>query len=511
MNKSLKVQPFKYGFERAISSEVEHYLDTVGVTGSIPVSPIKNVTDSKSNSLIIVLGLGRSGLAAAKYLNEKGNNVLVFEKSRKESFEELAKNLQTEGIQVQLGMPLKLSSFEPWENQFSMVITSPGIPWDHPTLNQLRKKGILIEPEISLAWKTLQNIPWIGITGTNGKTTVTHMLNHVLNENLISSDIAGNVGKAASELALKLHKSHQITPKWLVVELSSFQIESAPEIKPYIGIWTTLTPDHLERHGSLKNYIQIKRSLIEKSFIRIYNGDDKFLAANRLKLPKGIWITTEPSTSNKSHYDYWISVKGKLMEGEEELFESSVLNLPGEHNLQNLLLVTAAARKIGLSSKGISNAINNFQGLPHRLESINEIKNINILNDSKATNLDSSEIALKAIKGKTILIAGGRLKEGNTNGWLKQINLKASAVILFGESGMTLKNLIKESGFKGYLNYYQDLDQSLKRSIELVKKLKAKIILFSPGCASYDQYNNFEERGNHFKSLIRKYSIYEPL
>ncbi len=464
------------------------------------------MTTTTNKAITIAIGLGRSGIAAAKYLNAKGQNVLIFEESKKESFQQLSRELTKEGIKVKLGMPMQFSSFKPWLNQLQSVVTSPGIPWDHPTLNQLRNQGISIEAEISLAWENLKNIPWVGVTGTNGKTTVTHMLNHVLKKCLISSNIGGNVGKAACELALEFKIYPETIPKWLIVELSSYQIESAPNISPRIGIWTTLTPDHLDRHGSIENYFEIKRSLIANSSIRIYNGNDKYLESHRPILPKGIWINTNTFHSNNTKYDYWISKNGKLTEKGKELFDTSILNLPGNHNLQNLLLVTAAARKIGLSPHNIEAAISDFKGIEHRLEKIGAIKNIEVFNDSKSTNFDSVEIALKAINKKTILIAGGQLKKGNSKNWIKEIHLNTCAIILFGESRYDLKKIIEISSFKGKIFTFQTLDKAVTKSVNLGIELKAKSILFSPGCASFDQYNNFEERGIHFKSLIKEYS-----
>ncbi len=452
----------------------------------------------------IVIGLGISGIAAARYLKGKNKNVLVFEKATQPSFQSLAKKIRQEGINVQLGTSLEYSNFEPWLNNLSSVITCPGIPWFHPTLNQLRREGILIEAETSLAWKELKTIPWIGITGTNGKTTVTHMVNHVLNKSLVTTEIGGNIGKAATELALSLSHSSRIRPQWIAMELSSYQIESSPEISPHIGIWTTLTPDHLERHGSIKNYFQIKRKLLQNSFIRIYNSDDEFLNNNRSNLPKGIWVSTKPQELNSFECDYWISKSGILTENGKELFDSSALKLKGNHNLQNFLLVTAAARAVGLTSQQIKTAINSFKGLPHRLESIGSLKNIEIVNDSKATNYDSSATALEAMNGETILIAGGQVKEGNSQNWLKVINAKAKAVILFGKDQDYLKLIINKSGFKGYLSCHDYLEQAVKEAIKLTDNWEAGTILFSPGCASFDQYNNFEERGNHFKEIIKE-------
>ena len=192
------------------------------------------------------------------------------------------------------------------------------------------------------------------------------------------------------------------------------------------------------------------------------------------------------------------------MENNEALFNSNILHLKGDHNLQNLLLVTSAAREIGLSKEQIRYGINTFKAIPHRLESIYNDKQLEILNDSKATNFDSANIGLKATSKPTILIAGGRLKKGNSSDWLTSIKERVSVVILFGESRMQLKLLIERSGFNGQIHCYSSLNLAVSKAVKVSQSLNAKSILFSPACASFDLYKNFEERGNHFRELIKE-------
>ena len=460
-----------------------------------------------NNQITIAIGLGKSCIAASKYLSSNGEKVLIFENSSNESLKKIAAELINLGINVQLGTPLEFSSFKPWIATLSSVVIGPGIPWNHDTLNKLRVEGIEIKSEISIAWESLKGIPWVGVTGTNGKTTVTNMLHHVLQNSPIDSYIGGNIGRAATELSLAFKDSSTIKNKWLIIELSSYQIESAPEIAPQIGIWTTLTPDHLERHGSINNYFKIKRSLLKKSSLRIYNADDKYLNAHRNQLPKGIWVSIKGPGSKADTNKFWITSKGQVIEEGTELFNAKVLSIPGAHNLQNLLLVTAAAREIGLSAKSIENAIKSFKSIEHRLEKLSNISGIEIFNDSKATNFDSAEIALKATKGPLILIAGGLLKKGEASQWIKQIKSKALAVVLFGKSREIIKLMIKENGFKGEIHCYERLEKSVMKSINLGITLKVKSILFSPACSSFDLYNNFEERGEDFKSIVKLFRV----
>ena len=444
------------------------------------------------------MGLGRSGLGVAKLLKAEGHQAIIIEKNDNPELRELAKGLGNEGIYVALKTPLEISSFNPWLEKLSKVIISPGISWDHPTLNALRKQGISIESEISFAWARLNKFPWIGITGTNGKTTVTYLINHILEKNGFIAPMGGNMGFPASSIALNLKKKQTENPDYLIIELSSYQIEASPQIQPFIGIWTSFSPDHLERHKSIESYRDIKKSLLDKSKIKIFNSDDIDLNHNRSNLGEGIWVSSKTSLNN----NYWINKEGIIVEGDKELFDSSILDMPGDHNLQNLLLATAAAREIGVSPERIKESILSFKGLPHRLENITEINGIKIINDSKATNYDAAATGLKAIPKPAIVLAGGKLKQGNPKEWLIQINRSACDVILFGEGAEELDKILKESNYQGNISRCLNMNEAIKIAKKIIIQDRARSIILSPAAASFDQYKDFEDRGNHFREII---------
>ncbi len=454
------------------------------------------------NSSFLVVGLGRSGIAAAKLLKSEGHQVIVLEKRDEALFSEISSDLRNKGIDIKFGKALEIENFKPWLNQLKAVVISPGIRWDHPTLNNLRKQKILVQGEMGLAWQRLKHIPWVAITGTNGKTTVTHMLSHVLRNHGLNAPMGGNMGNSASEIAIKNQSSNKKSPEWLIMELSSYQIEAASDISPRIGIWTNLTPDHLERHGTLDAYRKIKRGLLERSDIPIFNGDDPDLIRQRSKLKPGIWTSIKGPSDNGFLVDLWINSQGELIEQGEKLFNINALKIPGEHNLQNLLLVTAAARQIGVPPEMIKKSISSFKGVPHRLEKLGSIEVMNVFNDSKATNYDSAMLGLKTVPSPIVLIAGGQTKKGNASEWLRQIELKACSVVLFGSGAKELADLIKTSHFHGEICYCKNLKQAVDMAIEIGIKQKAISLLLSPACASFDQYPDFEQRGNHFKKLI---------
>ena len=460
---------------------------------------------NQNNQLYIVLGLGRSGISAARLLKSEGKNVLILENNSNKKLIAISNKLKSEGIEnVLIGEPLDISNFTPYIEKVNSIIVSPGIDWEHEVLKELRNKSINMLGEVDLAWERIGHIPSIGITGTNGKTTVTNMLHHVLKLNNLNSEMGGNVGKAFSSLAFEHKRDNYEKLKWLVLELSSYQIESSPKVRPTIGIWTTFTPDHLERHKDIDSYFSIKRSLIEKSSIRIYNSDDINLSRKRNELPQGIWVGTKLQSSYSHYIKFWVDQKGYISEDNKRLFHSSVLTIPGNHNLQNLLLVTAAARAIGIDHSLIATSINSFKAIPHRLERLGRIKNIVFYNDSKATNFDSSITGLKSIPHPVILIAGGIQKKGDYNSWIKQIKQSTRGVVLFGFNAKNLKEALLSDSYKGIIIVTQDLEEATKTSIEIAIKTNSNNILLSPACASFDQYQNYEERGDHFRKLVKK-------
>ncbi len=465
-------------------------------------------TQKQLNPVHIVLGLGSSGINAAKLLKSEGKNVIVLENHSNKKLIDISQTLKSEGIHVKLlDEPLHINNFTPWIGRISSIIVSPGIDWEHKTLKELRSKNISMQGEIELAWERLSHIPSIGITGTNGKTTVTNMLNHVLKFNNLNTDMGGNIGKALSKIALESKHKDFKKLNWLVLELSSYQIEGSSKLSTSIGIWTTFTPDHLERHNDIETYFKIKKSLLERASIRIYNSDDKYLSKKRKELPKGVWVGINKQSNYNHPPKYWVDQKGYIHEDQIRLFHTSILNIPGKHNIQNLLLVTAAARAIGLDQLSIAKSINSFESIAHRLEYLGKIDKLHFYNDSKATNFDSSITGLQSVASPIILLAGGKRKKGDCLTWIEQLKKSSNGIVLFGVSAEDLKNNILRSSYKGEVIVKEGLESAVKASIYIAQKTNSKSILLSPACASFDQYQNYEERGNHFKKILKKFGI----
>ena len=454
----------------------------------------------------LIVGLGRSGIGAARLLHTQGHQVVVLEQDAGSLQQTKAQSLRDQGIEVALGCPLELSSFKPWIDQIEQVVISPGIPWDHPTLMKLRHQGVTVRGEMAVAWEALRDCPWIGITGTNGKTTVTHLLHHVLNQAGLEAPMAGNVGHSAAELALRCMDPSQPKPDWIVMEMSSYQIEAANEVAPQIGIWTTLTPDHLERHGSIKAYRAIKQGLLQRSKHAVLNADDADLQSRRAHWPEAQWVSAALTTDQSSDLALWINQEGLVCRKDGPLFKANVLAMPGEHNRQNMMLVTAAALQIGVSPDVVEHGFRSFPGVPHRLENLGTLHGMSIFNDSKATNYDAAAVALQAVPGPVVLLAGGLSKQGDASNWLELLKVCVCSIALFGNDRDILLSLIRDSGFTGAVASHPNMEDALTAAIELGQNNNAASLLLSPACASFDQYKDFEARGNHFRDMINQLS-----
>ncbi|MBD1922394.1 UDP-N-acetylmuramoyl-L-alanine--D-glutamate ligase [Microcoleus sp. FACHB-831] len=453
-----------------------------------------------------IIGLGKSGIAAARLLKRDGWEVTLSDRNTSEQLRQQQQMLEGEGITVKLSYSLELDSADLPQT----IVVSPGVPWDAPLLVQARALGIETIGEIELAWRYLQSSPWVGITGTNGKTTTTALIAAIFQAAGFNAPACGNIGYAACEVALALPQ-----PDWVIAEISSYQIESSPSVAPTIGVWTTFTPDHLSRHGTIQNYYDIKAHLLRQSQQQILNGDDAYLRKVGAQL-------ISPEKTNT----WWTSVRGKsnllgnpsvgfyIEDGwvvevldakpPARILPVATLRMVGEHNQQNLLMAVAAARLAGIDKAAIAQAIAKFPGVPHRLEHIVTWQKIDFINDSKATNYDAAQVGLSAVNAPAILIAGGEAKAGDDNGWLETIQAKAAAVLLIGSAASAFAQRLEQIGYSSY-EIVETMDKAIARSAELAKQHSANVVLLSPACASFDQYQNFEQRGDHFRNLCHEF------
>ena len=447
-----------------------------------------------------VIGLGKSGIAAARLLVQDGWQVVLSDRNPSPALAPDQRHaLEAAAIKLKLG-----HSFTP-EDAANLVVVSPGVPWDLPALVAARQEGREIIGEAELAWRSLKDRPWVGITGTNGKTTTTALTAAIFQAAGLNAPACGNIGYAACELALV-----NGVPDWVIGELSSYQIEAATTLTPRIGLWTTFTPDHLARHKTLENYFRIKAQLLHQSELQVLNGDDPYLREHALAhFPDAHWtsIYGRDAIAPLTPYAYiegdWVRVAGS------PIVQASALKMGGDHNRQNLLLAVAAASLAGLEPTAIAAGVANFPGVPHRLETILTWRGIPFINDSKATNYDAAEVGLRSVPAPAILIAGGEAKAGDDRAWIHQIQQRAAKVLLIGSAAPVFAQRLEDEGYRDY-EIVETMEQAIDRSAAMVADqcpgtiapdLGIKAVLLSPACASFDQYPNFEVRGDHFRQL----------
>jgi len=437
-----------------------------------------------------VIGLGRSGIAAARLLQRHGWQVVLSDRGTTPALVDHRPQLQQEGISVLLG-----HSFVA-DGRTNLVVVSPGVPWDIPALVSAREAGREVMGETELAWRFLEDRPWVGITGTNGKTTTTALTAAIFQAAGFNAPACGNIGYAACELALRAE-----VPDWVIAELSSYQIEASATLAPRIGIWTTLTPDHLQRHRTLENYSEIKAALMHRADAAVLNGDDPFLRQHMPDRFKELYWTSihgkreiapiKPATYIEAG---WVKFNAL------PIVRADALKMSGDHNLQNLLLAVTAACLAELDPEAIATGVGAFPGVPHRLEQICTWRGVNFINDSKATNYDAAEVGLRSVTGPVVLIAGGEAKAGDDTAWLQKIQEKTATVLLIGAAAPQFAQRLQQIGYDRH-EIVETMERAVSRGAELAQHQGAQTVLLSPACASFDQYLNFELRGEHFRQL----------
>ncbi|MDY7022382.1 MAG: UDP-N-acetylmuramoyl-L-alanine--D-glutamate ligase [Cyanobacteriota bacterium] len=451
-----------------------------------------------------IIGLGKSGNAAARLLKSQGWHVTVSDRNTSPKLYQQQQQLITEGIDVILGENISPNASP------DLVVVSPGVPWDIPPLEAIRQRGIETIGEMELAWRNLNFAPWVGITGTNGKTTTTALTTAIFQAAGLNAPACGNIGNAACELALKQQEIKALRVgklvDWVIAEVSSYQIESSSTLAPKIGIWTTFTPDHLSRHKTLENYHNIKEKLLTSSEIQIINGDDPYLRQQGdHKWKDACWTSVNGKSKLLGNQALGVYIEDDFVyQDHQKILAVNALKMVGKHNLQNLLMAVAAARIAGIEPTAIEQAISNFPGVPHRLEYVGTWQGVDWINDSKATNYDAAQVGLAAVEAPVILIAGGEAKKGDDTQWLQTIQEKAAAVLLIGDAASQFSKRLQHINYQN-IEIAETMEKSIPKAAELAKKLSAKVVLLSPACASFDQYESFEHRGDRFRQLCLEF------
>jgi UDP-N-acetylmuramoylalanine--D-glutamate ligase len=442
---------------------------------------------------VLVVGLGKSGLAAALFLRRRGAQVTV---SDVRSAEALAKDIPAlleEGINVEAGGHGLLTF-----RRQDLIVVSPGVPLDTPELAQVRNFGLPIIGELELAARFLKGKA-LAITGSNGKTTTTTLLGEILKEAGLNTLVGGNIGVPVVGL---IDESKADT--WSVLEVSSFQLESTIEFHPAIAVILNITPDHLDRHGTFENYALAKERIFARQTAQdalVLNADDtRTAAAAPRALSRVFWFSRSKSVEQGA----WVQGGNVCFRPAkdapvEEIMTVSNIPLKGEHNVENVLAAVAAARLAGCPVESVRSAVEKFHAVEHRLEYVTTTNGVDYYNDSKATNVDATAKALAAFPEGIHLILGGKDKNSDYTLLSNLLRQRVRAVYTIGSAASKI-----ESHLRGVVPIHscETLDKAVSAASAAAHP--GEIVLLAPACSSFDQFESYEHRGRVFKQLVHE-------
>jgi UDP-N-acetylmuramoylalanine--D-glutamate ligase len=437
---------------------------------------------------ILVLGLAKSGVTAAALLHKLGAFVTVNDKKPLSENPE-AQGLLEQGIKVICGEhPVELL-----DDGFELIVKNPGIPYQNPLVEGAVKKGIPVITEVELAYQ-ISEAPFIGITGTNGKTTTTTLIYEMLKEGHKQPLIAGNIGTVASGVAEEAKENNLI-----VIELSSFQLMGIATFNPKIAIITNLYDAHLDYHGTREEYTKAKANITKnqsETEYLIVNADQREVMeiASKSRAVIVPFSTTKEVSRGADIRDGWICFHG------EKVMLIDEIALPGVHNLENILSSMAAVKLSGVGNEDVQAVLRSFTGVKHRLQFVAEMDDRKFYNDSKATNILATVKALTAFNKPMILLAGG-LDRGNEFDELKPYLNHVKAIVTFGQTAAKIERIATEAG----INLIKRVD-NVEKAVPVAYRYSepGDVILLSPACASWDQYKTFEVRGDIFIDAVHK-------
>ena len=436
------------------------------------------------NKKISVIGAGLSGLYAAALAAQKGAQVFLSEYSTKKFSKDELNLLERYNIDYETGGHTKQI-----ENA-DLYIISPGIPKETDIYQSIKNSGQPVISEVEFASWFADDTKIIAITGTNGKSTTVRLVEHLFKGSHYNAYLGGNIGIPFSKLILETENIKE--NKVFILEISSFQLEDIIDFKPYISMILNITADHLDRYqGNIDKYLKAKLQIAAnqtKDDFYYYDSEDSHLTKNI------------PDNTNSSAYDQnnrYKDIINLKEDGSIFLQNDSKLKIRGRHNYKNILAAGAVCQHFDISEDHIMEQLNTFSGLAHRLEFVKNIKGIEFYNDSKATNIDSVIQALTSFKQPIYLIMGGRDKDLDFSELLPYLNTNIKEIILIGEAADKIQKQLQK---KRPIIRKKGLEQAVQHAYH--KSSSGSVVLLSPGCASFDMYENYKERGKHFKALV---------
>ena len=436
---------------------------------------------------VLVLGLSKSGIAAAK-LAKKHGAVVYLTEGKDVTSENLYKveELKNLGINVEYG-----AHSDEIINNADLVVTSPGIPPHSEIIQRIRKQNIPVISELELAYREC-DIPFIIITGTNGKTTTTALTEHILARKL-NVKACGNIGQPPCNIADE-------NLDYFVCEASSFQLEMSTSLKPFISVWTNFTPDHIDWHQGLENYFKAKARVFLKPQAPKYsvlNAKDERLL-EFAKQAQGEVFMFAGNIGNNCCYEENGEIVFKKGGVEEKIIKLSECPLLGEHNYQNIMCAIICAKLTGIDNTTIKQAIIDFKAPAHRLEKIISKNGITYYNDSKATNPEAAIVAINSFNNVDVaLIAGGRDKNTDLTEFCDSVKKHIKTVVLIGEATERFEENLKRNGFNNIIR-----EKTMQSAIDKCIEIHPDVVLLSPACASFDMFTGYEQRGDVFREYV---------
>lgn len=446
---------------------------------------------------VLIVGLGKSGIAAAQAMIRLGAQVSIQDAKREEQVDpQLIAFLKGKGIRCYF------DQIPPDMQVYDMLILSPGVSPALAFIQEAKEHGAEIIGELEIAYR-IGCGNYVAITGTNGKTTTTTLTGEIFKAAKRKTYVVGNIGVAVISASIDAEEED-----WMITETSSFQLETIRYFKPQISAILNLTPDHLNRHHTMKAYGQAKARVFENQSedgYLIINYDDK----DCYRLAEGCKAKVTPFSRREE-----LAFGAFIRDGEIVIRPESgefvricpvkALKIMGDHNLENALAAAAIAYFAGIEPEVIGKTIAEFRGVEHRLEFCNEIEGVNYYNDSKGTNVDASLTAIRAVKEKIILIAGGDGKGQNFDQLIAGFGEHVKQLILLGRDGPLIREAAERAGFDRIVSC-KDMDECVRKAYEIAEK--GDNVLLSPACASWDMYDNYEQRGDHFKDCVERLEV----
>lgn len=449
---------------------------------------MKSVGDLEDKN-VLVLGMAKSGVSAALLLHRLRANVLVNDANANQP-QELIEKLENKGIQMVLGEhPTNILS----QNKIELIVKNPGIPYTNPVLVDAQARGIKIVSEPELAYWVMDS-ELIGVTGSNGKTTVTTLIQLMLDDNKKHAYVAGNIGVPATTVAQKATAEDKI-----VMELSSFMLAGIDRLHPHIAVLNNIFASHLDWHKTRENYVNDKMNITKnqtKDDFLVINWDNTEWQELAKRTQAKVVPFSRQGLTKSGAYE----IEGKLYFKDELIMEADEIGIPGEQNVENALAAIAVAKIEKVSTAHIKQVLTTFGGVKHRIQYVENLNGRQFYNDSKATDIEATQVALRSFKKPVILIAGGLDRHDDLDRLIPDLEPNVKEVIVNGETAEKFKKIAQKAG----ISVIKDSSR-VSESVEIAYQdsKEGDIILLSPAAASWDQYKTFEERGDEFIAAVQ--------